>query len=193
MHPNLQRVDGGSGPRYARTRMQGDTTNAANLDIASLYRRYGSMVRGRCRSLLRNDADAQEVTQEVFLKLHRYQDSWRGDAAPTTYLFKITTTTCLNWLRTRKRRREEIMDEVPEPAPRTTSLLDALATAQLVDLLLDGVDEGVAAAVIYFYIDGLTHEEAGELLGVSAAAVRKRVATFRNHVRNAPPSWMEDR
>jgi len=162
------------------------------LDIASLYRRYGSMVQGRCRALLGNDADAQEVTQEIFLKLHRYRDRWRGDAAPSTYLFKVTTTTCLNRIRTRKRRREDLVEEAPEPPRPTTSLLDTLALRQLVDHLLEGVDEGVAAAVIYFYVDGLTHAEAGELLGVSAAAVRKRIGTFRSRVRDNPPDWLEE-
>lgn len=190
--PRFTEVDAPVRPRYARSLMPGDTTTA-DLDIAALYRRYGGMVRGRCRHLLRNDADAQEVTQEVFLKLHRYRDHWRGDAAPTTYLFKVTTTTCLNWLRTRKRRREDLMDELPEPAAPTTTLLDTVALRQLVDQLMEGVDDGVAAAVIYFYVDGLTHAEAGELLGISAAAVRKRVATFRNRVRDDPPAWMEER
>jgi len=182
-------VDGESRARYAPGAMSGHPTE---LDIAALYRRYGGMVRGRCRGLLGNDADAQEVTQEIFLKLHRYRDRWRGEASPTTYLFKVTTTTCLNWIRTRKRRREELLEEVPEPPPPTTTLLDDVATRQLVDLLMEEVDEGVAAAVLYFYVDGLTHAEAGELLGVSAAAVRKRVATFRNRLRDDPPPWMEE-
>jgi RNA polymerase sigma-70 factor (ECF subfamily) len=163
-----------------------------DLDIAALYRRYGPMVRGRCRSLLGNDADAQEVCQEVFLKAHRYRDRWRGEAAPTTWLFKITTTTCLNWLRSRKRRREDLVEELPEPARPTETLLDTLALRQLADLLLDEADEGVAAAVVYFYVDGMTHAEAGELLGVSAAAVRKRIGTFRRRLQSDPPPWMED-
>jgi RNA polymerase sigma factor (sigma-70 family) len=163
------------------------------LDIAALYRRYGGMVRGRCRALLGNDADAQEVTQEVFLRLHRYRDSFRGESSPSTYLFKITTSTCLNRLRTHKRRREDLVDELPEPPRPNSTLLDEVALRQLADLLLDGVDEGIAAAVVYFYVDGLTHAEAGELLGVSAAAVRKRVATFRERLRNDPPPWLEER
>ena len=57
---------------------------SSGLDIASLYRSHGDMVLGRCRALLGNEADAQETTQEIFLKLHRYQHRFRGDASPTT-------------------------------------------------------------------------------------------------------------
>ena len=179
-------LDAAGGSPYAPVRMQADP-----LDIAALYRRYGGMVVGRCRALLGNDADAQEVAQEIFLRLHRYRDAFRGEASPSTYLFRVTTTTCLNRIRTRRRRREDLVDVAPEPPPNTTRL-DPVELRQLVDVLLEGVDEGVAAAVIYFYVDGMTHEEAGELLGVSAAAVRKRVATFRDRVRASPPAWMED-
>lgn len=170
----------------------GGTAMSDPFDIAALYRRYGPMVQGRCRALLGNHADAQEVTQEIFLKLHRYRDQWRGEASPSTYLFKVTTTTCLNRIRTRKRRREDLMEIPPEPSAPTTTLLDVVAVRQLCDRLLADVDEGVAAAVVYFYVDGLTHAEAGELLGVSAAAVRKRIGTFRARVRDNPPSWLEE-
>lgn len=161
------------------------------FDIAALYRRYGDMVYGRCRSLLGNHADAQEACQDVFLKLHRYRDSFRGDAAPTTYLFKVTTTTCLNRIRTRTRRREDMVEELP-PVVESDGLLDALEVRQLVDDLLSDEDERTQACVIYHYVDGMTHDEAGELLGISGAAVRKRIAKFRNKVRENPPAWLEE-
>jgi hypothetical protein len=66
------------------------------FDLEDLYRRYGDLVIGRCRSLLGNDADAHETAQEIFLRLWRYRHGFRGDASPATYLFKVTTTTCLN-------------------------------------------------------------------------------------------------
>ncbi len=159
------------------------------FDIDALYRRYGDMVYGRCRSLLGNHADAQETCQDIFMKLHRYRDRFRGDAAPTTYLFKVTTTTCLNQLRTRKRRREDIVDELP-PVVVTDTMLDAVEVRQLVDDLLSGEDERTQSCVIYHYVDGMTHDEAGGLLGISGAAVRKRIAKFRNKMRDNPPAWM---
>ena len=50
-------------------------------------------------------ADAQDALQESFLAVDHALPSFRGEASPTTYLFKVTTTTCLNRLRTRRRRR----------------------------------------------------------------------------------------
>lgn len=169
---------------HGRTR-----TTAIPMDVAALYRRYGDMVLGRCRTLLRDEADAQEVMQEVFLRLLRYQDGFRGDAAPSTYLFKITTTTCLNRIRTRTRRREDLVDELP-PVPDTDSLLDAVELRQLVDDILDGEDERTQQCAIFHFVDGMTHDEVGELLGISGAAVRKRLAGLRRRLRESPPAWL---
>jgi RNA polymerase sigma-70 factor (ECF subfamily) len=164
------------------------------LDITELYRRYGDIVIGRCRSLLRNDSDAQDAAQEVFLKAHRYKDSFRGDSSPSTWLFRITTTTCLNWIRTRKRHPEDpVEDFATSPfQPLTDSLLDMVALKQLTSLLLQNEDERTQDCVVYFYVDGMTHEEIGELLGISGAAVRKRISTFRNSISGDPPSWLRE-
>ncbi len=161
------------------------------LDITALYRRYGDLVLGRARTLLRNEADAQDALQEVFLKLHRYRDSFRGEASPSTFLFKITTTTCLNRIRTRKRRPEDPVEELP-PVEGTDSVLDRLTVRDLVERLLSGQDDRTQDCVVYHYVDGMTHDEVGELLGISGAAVRKRISTFRSSLRDAPPPWLAE-
>ena len=162
-----------------------------SLDITALYRRYGDLVVGRCRTLLRNEADAQDACQEVFLKLHRHRDGFRGEASPSTWIFRITTTTCLNRLRSRRRRPEDPVAELPA-VETTDSLLDALAVRDLLERLLAGEDERTQSCVVYHYVDGMTHDEIGELIGISGAAVRKRIATFRAALRHAPPPWLAE-
>lgn len=162
-----------------------------SLDVERLYRRYGDMVLGRCRSLLGNDAEAQDAMQEVFLKVHRYQDSFRGEASPTTYLFKVTTTTCLNRMRTRRRRPEELYDE-PPPIQVEDTVLGASETRGLLTQVMELADAGTQQAILYHYVDGMTHQEVGEVLGISAAAVRKRISTFRNRLKNDPPPWLKE-
>lgn len=164
------------------------------LDVETLYRRYGDMVLGRCRTLLRDEADAQEVSQEIFLKIHRYSDRFRGEASPTTYLFRVTTTTCLNRLRSRRRRPEDPVEEPPaEASPRGGGgVADDHAARDLVTRLLQTADERTQACLVYHYVDGMTHKEVGELMGLSAAAVRKRIGKFRASVRDNPPDWLRE-
>ena len=181
---------------HARQRArQGAAVGPAEFDITALYRRYGAMVTNRCRMLLGNDADAQEVTQEIFLKMHRYRDQWRGEAKPSTYLYRVTTTTCLNKLRSRRRRPEDLVVDLPQPIPdggfHNTSPMRDLEVRQLVDRLLQDQDERTQDCVVYHYIDGMTHQEVGDMLGISGAAVRKRISRFRDAVRQDPPSWLD--
>jgi RNA polymerase sigma-70 factor (ECF subfamily) len=163
-------------------------------DVTALYRRYGAMVLSRCRQLLRNDADAQEACQEVFLKVHRFGSSFRGDANPSTFLYRVATNTCLNRIRTRKRRPEELIDEherygaaVEEGAGERERRL-----AEWVTRLAEDCDERTRELVLYVYVDGLTQEEAGQIVGISASAVRKRLTAFRDALRANPPGWLRD-
>lgn len=159
-----------------------------SLDVAALYHRYGDMVLGRCRTLLRNDADAQDAAQSVFLQAHRSRDSFRGEASPATWLWKVTTHTCLNRLRTRSRRPEDPVEEVP--AVCEDGLLDGLEIRELLDRVLSGEDEVTQCCVIYHFMDGMTHDEAGALLGLGGAAVRKRIGAFRERARLRAPDWL---
>lgn len=165
------------------------------LDVEALYRRYSPMVLGRCRMLLGDDVEAQDACQDIFVKLHRSRARFRGEAHPTTYLFKITTTTCLNRLRSRRRRRDRGVEELPEPPdhhePSTPSPLRRAELRQLVDRVLAGQSARTQACAIYHYADGMTHAEVGELLGLSAAAVRKRLGKLRRSFRDDPPAWWD--
>lgn len=159
------------------------------MDVEALYRRYGDMVLGRCRTLLGNDADAQETTQEIFLKLHRYRHQFRGEASPTTYLFKVTTTTCLNKLRSRRRRPEDPVEDFPTIPYYDTSLAP-YDLRDLLDKVLQIADDTTQKCVVFHYLDGMTYDEVGETLGLSGAAVRKRVSKFKSTLRDNPPDWL---
>lgn len=153
------------------------TVATMSLDVEALYRRYGDMVLGRCMSLLRNEADAREACQEVFLKVHRASDRFRGEASPSTFLYKITTNHCLNVIRSRKRRPETPVDDltyVPDSV-----VVDKVELRQLLDHLLTGEDERTMECVIYYYVDGMTHRAIGDMTGVTEAAVRKRLKKFQ--------------
>ncbi|NOY25712.1 MAG: RNA polymerase sigma factor [Oligoflexia bacterium] len=165
------------------------------LDIAALYRRYGDMVYGRCLSMLRNEADAVEATQEVFLKAHRHADGFKGNAKASTWLYRIATNQCLNVIRTRKRHPEDPVEDVAQHVPLASapvgdSIVQSLALRQLVERLLEGWDERTQQCVVYHFMDGMTQDEVGALLGISGAAVRKRLAKFRKTSLERFPDWV---
>src|SRR5512140_2099465 len=89
------------------------------LDVEDLSRRYGPMVLRRCRQLLRDDDEALDACQDVFVRLLEHRGGLH-DSYPSSLLYRIATNVCLNRIRDRRRQ-----PETPDEA-----LLFSIATAE---------------------------------------------------------------
>lgn len=152
--------------------------------IAALYERYGRLVDSRCRFLLRDADAAQDATQEVFVKIMRNLEQFRGDASPSTWILRIATNHCLNRLaseragwRLRFRRHVEHVDEAGLRAGIDPE------RARFVRQLLARFDPETQAIAIHYYVDEMTQEEISALLGRSLPTIRKRLAKFKRVAR----------
>jgi len=76
-------------------------------DYAELVRRHHPRVFGLCVSMLGDRAQAEDAAQDVFLKAYRRLSDFRGDAALSTWLYRVAANRCLDLLRSAARRREE--------------------------------------------------------------------------------------
>lgn len=135
------------------------------------------MVYRRALRLLGRREDADEATQEVFIRVMRGASSFEGRSGVTTWLYQITTHYCLNLLRDRARRRQLLQDNVMSGEAGGK---DGLTAGELVLLrrLLAEADEQQARAAVYVYLDGMSHEEAAALLGVSKRTVGNLIERF---------------
>src|SRR5438067_724987 len=71
--------------------------------VEALYRQFGPAVFRRCLKLLRNPAEAEDATQEVFVRVCRHLDSWTRGESPLAWIYSIATRYCLTMLRDRGR------------------------------------------------------------------------------------------
>jgi RNA polymerase sigma-70 factor, ECF subfamily len=145
--------------------------------VRDLFLKHGPMVYRRALRLLGDRHDAEEATQEVFIRALRGAESFEGRSEVTTWLYRITTHYCLNQIRDTKRRRDLLEARAAED-----DRAEALAAPELVLLrrLLSEADEQQAKAAVYVYLDGMTHEEAAEVLGVSKRTVGNLIQRFRD-------------
>lgn len=151
--------------------------------LARLFELHAPRVYRRALRLLGNPADAEEATQEVFVRVMKGADGFRGDAQVTTWLYQVTTNYCLNQLRDRARRRDLFDTRVAAAADETgPARSDDLV---LLRRLLSGADERQAQAAVYVFLDGLSHDEAAELLGVSRRTVGNLLERFTEQARAA--------
>ncbi len=153
------------------------------LDVEALYRRYGPMVLRRCRQLLRDEDEAFDVAQEVFLQLVRHR-ARLDDRYPSSLLNRMATNLSLNRIRSRRR----------DPCVSDDERLATIAAATDFDspLLLDRLfgrhPESTRTMAVLHYLDGMTLEEVAEECGMSVAGVRKRLSKLRASLRDMEAS-----
>jgi len=148
------------------------------MDLAAVYASHGHLVLRRARQILNDEAEAQDVLQEVFMSLLHAPGQFAGTSSITTFLYSLSTNRCLNRLRDRKTRKRLLA------ARATVEATDARGEplAQLRQLLTRLPAE-LAAVVIYAHLDEMTHEEIADQLGCSRRQVGNLLERAAEHCR----------
>lgn len=149
-----------------------------------LYATHGARMKSFARNLLGNAHDAEDVVQEVFLKVHRSIASFRGQSAFSTWVYRILVNSCYD-LRRKKMRRQETPEQelVPEggwnpPAPAPDHPL-RMALEQSVAQLTDDQRK----VFVMFEVEGFSHAEIAGMLGISEAASKNRLYQAKVNLR----------
>jgi RNA polymerase sigma factor (sigma-70 family) len=159
-----------SGPlRYGIGCMAG-----AGVDVEALFERYGPMVLRRCRQLLRDEDEARDLAQDVFVQVLRRRLQL-SDAYPSSLLFRIATNLCLNRIRDRRR---APLDEDDRTLARIAVYEDRDAPLTLARLFR-GHPESTRTMAVLHYLDGMTLEQVARECRMSVSGVRKRLRALR--------------
>lgn len=132
-----------------------------------MYRALGDRMKSIAYQHLGNTTDAEDAVQETFLKVHRSAGSYTGDAAFSTWVFRVLINTCYDHLRKRRRRPEEApLDDAVEIAGKTAPHVDDAKRLTLRKMLGE-LPEQRRTVFTLFEIEGLSHAEIGQMLGIS--------------------------
>ncbi len=156
--------------------------------IDSLYRKTRYAVFNRCRSLLGDDAEARDVTQEVYLQLLAQPEGFRGESSPITYVYAIATHRCLTRLRARLGRGPEWQESVAELLRNNQRIEDPEALAEAREILAEALaatDDETAMILVYHFVDGLSQGEVAKLLNLSRVTINQRIHRFREMARRS--------
>ena len=143
----------------------------------ALFRTFGPAILRRCARLLNDSAEAEDATQEVFLKACRYLDRLKPGESGLPWVYRIATTVCLNRLRARGRARAAT-ERLPAAEPDPVSFTGALESRQAAQVLLQQFDERTALIAVYHLVDGMTQEEIASALGVTRRTVYTHLTRF---------------
>ena len=150
-----------------------------NQSFDTLYERFGPMVYRRCRGLLGNEEEAHDLMHDVFVELIRRYEL-NEVQHPSSLLYTIATTRCLNKLRSRKRKPEEMLDEtLLEIANLDEDLIKRIDQGNLLSRIFAKESASTQLIATLHYVDRMTLEEVAQHVGLSVSGVRKRLRTLK--------------
>jgi len=149
--------------------------------IRTLYDRYAPRVYAVVRRIAGDDDLAQDYAQEAWIRAIRALPTFRGDARFSTWLHRIAVNAALQALRkaeSRSKREAPAPEEVPIAPRHKDSLLQ-----RRLERALDALPEGMRQVLILHDVEGYTHEEIGDALGVAPGTSKSQLFKARAKMR----------
>jgi RNA polymerase sigma-70 factor, ECF subfamily len=162
--------------------------------------RYWDRIYAMVNQLLRNQQDAEEVTQDAFIRAHRGLVNFRGESAFSTWLYQIATNLARNryWYWWRRKRDKSVSFDAPVGPDNDTTLAelipaeletpeDATVTQELVTSIATWMEKLSAKhreILVLRNIKNLSYEEIAVILGISVGTVKSRIARARESLRD---------
>ena len=161
--------------------------------FGTLVRRHQKRVYRLALHMLRNSAEAEDVTQETFVRAYGALDRFDGRSEPFTWMYRIAVNLSLNAIRSRKTSQRSTSTDDPRietllieqhssgGSPAVASEDKQLALAVLAGI--DDLSDVLRTTLILVVIDGVSHAEASQTLGCSEGTVAWRVHEARRKLR----------
>lgn len=182
-----------------------------NGDIAAyndIVAKYYDRIYARVSQLLKNKQDAEEVTQDAFIRAHRGLENFRGDASFSTWLYQIATNLAHNryWYWFRRKRDQSISLDQPlgDDGDLTLENLmpcegenpaEATVTQEFVDRVsecMHDLNEKHKEVLILRNVKNLSYDEIAQQLEISVGTVKSRIARARESLRELMGSDFHD-
>jgi len=158
-----------------------------------IVRAHQDRIYNLCRYLLRNEADAQDAAQDVFLKAFKGLKAFRPEASLYTWLYRIAVNTCIDRQRKpffrslfsegdRGRGADAGFLEPQSSEPSPERLVESRQISRQIQRALLQLSPKLRAAIVLKEIEGLSYEEIGGVLEVSLGTVKSRISRAREEL-----------
>lgn len=160
--------------------------------FGQLVTMYENKILNYCYRMLGDRTDAEDATQDVFVKLYRFIGSFTGQSAFSTWLYKIASNVCLDFLRKNKRHTVDTVSLHQQNAEGEEFLLNIedkgrtpYESAQMNEAqralfaALSQLNEEQRKVVVLRDVEGLSYEEIAAVTGLAAGTVKSRINRAR--------------
>lgn len=167
---------------------------SADARLAAIYREFSGQIHTYSFHLLGNQEDADDVTQEVFIRAYARLGQLREQASLRSWLYRIATNLCMDYLRRRSRVKRIFGMEISlggssaDDAPAAHDVAQPMAVAELegvaerdhIALALKRMPDKYAVCLLLHSLQGLSYREIAEVVGISPGAAAVRLSRARD-------------
>ncbi|MEK7691742.1 MAG: RNA polymerase sigma factor [Bdellovibrionota bacterium] len=150
------------------------------MTFEEVYKKFGPMIRARCRYLLKNAEDSEDLFQEICLLLQRKLKDFLACESQVGWIYRVTTNLALNAIRSRARRLKrgmptEDLSDVQDPIDFETQIQSRIQSRAIILKIPDTLQP----LFVHYYWDGMTQEEAAVVLRCSRITVARQLAKLK--------------
>ncbi len=167
--------------------------NSPRPDLKSIYSLYSRRVYNTAISIVQNAREAEEITQDVFLEVHRSLDQFKGESSLATWVYRITINKSLDHLRHSRRQKrwglitglftiEETPIEIPD-FHHPGIELENKEKAAILFRAIDKLPENQKTAFVLSIVEELPQQEVAEIMKVSVGAVESLIQRAKSNLR----------
>lgn len=147
--------------------------------IDEIYSRYRDFVFRICSRYTRTRRDAEDLTQETFIKITLTLKGFRQESELSTWIYRVAVNSCLDHLRVLRRREKALEEHLDDLVVRNLdSGGDRILARIELDRILGKLSPTLRRSLFLTLAEGLSYAEAAKVLGLNASAVAKSVARF---------------
>ncbi|MGA2406644.1 MAG: RNA polymerase sigma factor [Bacteroidales bacterium] len=165
-----------------------ESLNGKNEAFGEIVKRYQKMVARTIKSMLGNSVFAEDIGQEVFIKLYYSLSEFRGEAKLSTYIQKIAVNLTLNEIKRRKRFfsmfSQKANNEMYEFEVADNNTEERNEASELVNKALMAMDPKFRIIVTMRMLQGYSTKETAEILDLPLGTVLSRLSRAQEQLRN---------
>ncbi|MHC4824075.1 MAG: RNA polymerase sigma factor [Planctomycetota bacterium] len=164
--------------------------------LGTLFEMFGDKVYRLCFHVLGTRSDAEDASQEVFLRIFDKAGTFAGRSQVSTWIHRLTVNFCLNQLKSRQRKSSMSLDGMPALDPSTSAdgsrALEQRETVERVQGVLSRMPEEARAIFLLREVEELSYREIGEILDLPSGTVMSRLSRARDRFRQIASTSAED-
>ena len=152
-----------------------------------LYRRHSTRLYNLAYRMFGNASDAEDVLQEIFIIVYRKLDSFKGESALSTWLYRLAMNHCLDQLRSKATRMGQAtasLDDEAGPGFHAARTAPEMIVSRLdLERAIQQLPDGCRAAFLLHDVEGFEHQEIAAILGIATGTSKSQVHKARMKIR----------